>query len=98
MQGFYTVYREVFAKLAKLEDEAAEKSGSTAPRFGMSASAWPEVSAFYQHWQHFVSDQDFDWADVHNLASAPNRKASMHKLPSPSPARTSRDGTQLSRY
>lgn len=79
MQGFYTVYREVFDRLAKQESEAAQSEGkpaqSSASGFGTSSSAWQEVSAFYQRWLHFVSERDFAWADVHNLASAPNRKA-----------------------
>ena len=77
VQGFYTVYREVFEGLSKHENEAAERAGKKGPSpagFGRSDSPWSEVSAFYRYWLQFVSDREFGWADVHNLASAPNRK------------------------
>jgi hypothetical protein len=77
VQGFYTVYREVFEGLSKHESEAAERAGKKGPSpasFGLSDSPWSEVSAFYRYWLQFVSDREFGWADVHNLASAPNRK------------------------
>ncbi|EIE20919.1 putative DNAJA5 protein, partial [Coccomyxa subellipsoidea C-169] len=76
-KGFYTVYREVFEGLARSESEAAERGGKRGPAptgFGRSDSPWSEVSAFYRYWLQFVSDREFGWADVHNLASAPNRK------------------------
>ncbi|BDA42473.1 DnaJ homolog subfamily C member 21 at N-terminal half [Coccomyxa sp. Obi] len=76
-KGFYTVYRDVFDGLFKHETEAAERTGKKGPSpvgFGRSDSPWSEVSAFYQYWLQFVSDREFAWADVHNLASAPNRK------------------------
>lgn len=77
VQGFYTIYRDVFDGLFKHETEAAERTGKKGPSsvgFGRSDSPWSEVSAFYQYWLQFVSDREFAWADVHNLASAPNRK------------------------
>ena len=83
MQGFFTVYREVFAKLARAEAEAADRAaargdkGAAAqllPDFPVVQAPWADVSAFYQAWLHFVSDREFAWADAHNLASAPNRK------------------------
>ena len=87
MQGFFTVFGEVFAKLARAEAEAAERAsarggrgggssegGALLPGLGGSQAPWAQVSAFYQSWLHFVSDREFAWADAHNLASAPNRK------------------------
>ena len=77
VQGFYTVYSEVFEGLSKHESEAAERAGKKGPSpasFGRSDSPWSEVSAFYRYWLQFVSDREFGWADVHNLSSAPNRK------------------------
>ena len=85
-QGFYTVFSEVFAKVAKAETEAAQRAaggkgakdgdaGSVQlPAFGGAQAPWADTSAFYQTWLHFVSDRDFAWADAHNLATAPNRK------------------------
>lgn len=99
MQGFYTVFAEVFAKLARAEAEAAERAaarggkgsggaemGPCLPSFGGSQAPWAEVSAFYQAWLHFVSDRDFAWADEYNLASAPNRKVGSNQ-PSPAASR-----------
>lgn len=40
---------------------------------GNSDASAKQVSEFYSFWQHFVSDQSFDWADEYNLAAAPNR-------------------------
>lgn len=92
-QGFYTVYREVFAKLARAEAEAAERAAARGdkgapaqalPVFPAAQAPWADVSAFYQAWLHFVSDREFAWADAHNLATAPNRKvlffASFHEI------------------
>ena len=78
MQGFYTVYGKVFKDMGAQEESAVEELGKkaahVAPGFGTADSPWREVSAFYQAWLYFVSDRSFAWADVHNLASAPNRK------------------------
>ena len=43
---------------------------------GTSKASAKEVTDFYAFWQHFVSDQTFDWADQYNLAAAPNRPVS----------------------
>ena len=78
VQGFYTVYGKVFKDLGAQEESAVEELGKkaahVAPGFGTADSPWREVSAFYQAWLYFVSDRSFAWADVHNPASAPNRK------------------------
>ncbi len=37
-------------------------------------SDWPTVRRFYDHWLSFASVKEFAWADIYNLASAPNRK------------------------
>ncbi len=81
------MYREVFEGLARSESEAAERGGKRGPApagFGRSDSPWSEVSAFYRYWLQFVSDREFGWADVHNLASAPNRKVHLKIFPVPS--------------
>ena len=82
-RGFYTVYDNVFSKLAEHEATAAaaraERRGSSSansrmPSFGLSGAPWKEVGAFYAEWSSFVSVKDFSWADEYNPASAPNRK------------------------
>lgn len=78
-KGFYTVYRGVFDNLAREEEEDFDAAASKGrdlpafPSFGNSDASAKQVSEFYSFWQHFVSDQSFDWADEYNLAAAPNR-------------------------
>ena len=86
MQGFYTVYCKVFMDLGAQEAAAVEGSrqAHVAPEFGRADSPWSEVSGFYQYWLYFVSDRSFAWADIHNPASAPNRKVhrNLYLIPS----------------
>lgn len=84
LQGFYSVYRELFETLATQEVAAWEESEAAvardsqapaaAPSFGSSGSPAAEVFAFYSSWQSFVTFKDFAWADQYNPATAPNRQ------------------------
>ena len=84
MQGFFGVYGKVFRDLGAQEASALQVAGKrpaqVVPGFGRAESPWSEVSAFYQYWLQFVSDRSFAWADVHNLAAAPNRKVGFCSL------------------
>jgi DnaJ homolog subfamily A member 5 len=81
-RGFYTVYSNLFERLAKQEESASEqrttsRNGASAtwlPLFGRSDASWEDVSAFYATWGSFATSRDFAWADVYNPASAPNRR------------------------
>lgn len=42
-------------------------------RFGTSEADAAQVNAFYGHWAHFSTAKTFAWAELYNLASAPNR-------------------------
>lgn len=37
-------------------------------------SDWSTVRRFYDYWLAFATVKEFAWADVYNLAAAPNRK------------------------
>lgn len=68
-RGFYSVYDELFNKIAEQEG-----TSSKMPRFGSSTSAWADVSTFYNEWSGFRTTKSFSWADEYNTAAAPNRK------------------------
>ena len=71
--GFYVVYGQVFAAVAR--EEAAASSDSHLPvDFGNVRSEWSMVTAFYQAWESFASQLSFAWADVHDSLSEPNRR------------------------
>uniref|UniRef100_A0A914XYD0 Uncharacterized protein n=1 Tax=Panagrolaimus superbus TaxID=310955 RepID=A0A914XYD0_9BILA len=74
-QGFYSIYREVFDKLATEEfpylDEDDEKMF---PTFGRSDSDYDMIVApFYDFWTNFSTSRTFAWLDKWNLRDAPNR-------------------------
>lgn len=68
VDGFYTVYRELFMKLDSLEEVASKIS------FGRSDSALKEVKQFYAHWSGFSTTRSFAFADKYNLATADGRR------------------------
>lgn len=82
--GFYAVYRMVFAEIMKGEqsgwisegniDEAAMPNFHCSEvSFGDSQSDWSEVSEFYASWEAFSSCLSFAWADQYDPRDAPNR-------------------------
>lgn len=74
--GFYTVYRTVFEKLAA-EDAEFSKEGDSdeeVPDFGNSTSSYEDVvHNFYGYWQSYSTKRSFAWLDPHNIRYAPNR-------------------------
>ena len=76
--GFYTVYREVFEKIARNEIDFGARHGGgdneCFPSFGSDTSLAAEVSSFYHFWTNFVTRMDFAFVDQHNPSSAPNRR------------------------
>ena len=85
LQGFYTVYCDLFGRLARQEAEAAGKASATGASaqasFGDSAADWPVVARFYTEWMSFSTCKDFSWGDQYHPPSAPHRKV-MHSRPS----------------
>lgn len=66
--GFYSVYRGVFANIAALEGQL------DLPSFGTSESSDELVEEFYSFWRSFVTQRSFTWADKYNTLSAPQRR------------------------
>lgn len=75
--GFYTVYRTAFEKLAA-EDAEFSKEGDSdeeAPSFGNSQSSYEDVvHPFYAYWQSYSTKRSFTWLDPHDIRDAPNRR------------------------
>ncbi|XP_014473656.1 PREDICTED: dnaJ homolog subfamily C member 21 [Dinoponera quadriceps] len=75
--GFYTVYRTVFEKLAREDQEFAQDSESEVemPGFGNSRSLYEEVvHNFYAYWQSYSTKRTFAWLNPFDLRNAPNRR------------------------
>ena len=73
--GFFTVYRKLFARLDRDEESNEDDDVSDmAPDFGNSNSKWDHVERFYQTWQSFCSKRSFGWCDKYNPSEAPDRR------------------------
>lgn len=76
-KGFYTIYRNVFEKLAA-EDLEYSKEGDSdeeVPGFGDSQSSYKEVvHNFYAYWQSYNTKKSFAWLDPYDIRNAPNRR------------------------
>ena len=76
-QGFYTVYRNVFEKLAA-EDADFSKEGDSdveVPSFGDSKSSYEDVvHNFYAYWQSYSTKRSFAWLDPYDIRDTPNRR------------------------
>ncbi|KAI6242980.1 DnaJ-like protein subfamily C member 21 [Aphelenchoides fujianensis] len=74
--GFFSVYRELFDKLAAEEipyfDEDEERP--EIPSFGNSTSDYEQVvREFYDHWTTFSTLRSFAWLDKYDLRQADDR-------------------------
>lgn len=71
-KGFYTVYRQVFEKLAAMDmpymDDEEEEI--FIPSFGQSDSDLEDVGRFYAYWSSYCSSMDFHWADEYDIREA----------------------------
>lgn len=63
--GFWAVYEAAFERVTETE-RAGSSTPRDPPRFGGPDTPWPQVSAFYQYWDSFVSNLSFAWRDVWN--------------------------------
>lgn len=80
-QGFFTIYRNLFVRLA--QEEKAFASNTEFPLFGDSTWTWTAPSKdrhteaarhFYNNWLNFATEKDFAWMDQWNLTEAPDRR------------------------
>ncbi|XP_032872711.1 dnaJ homolog subfamily C member 21, partial [Amblyraja radiata] len=82
-QGFYAVYRAVFAGIAEQEVEGAPSAEELVfPTFGHSGSDHQTVvHSFYAHWQSFCTHRTLSWAESFDTRHADNRwhKRAMEK-------------------
>ncbi|XP_012215363.1 dnaJ homolog subfamily C member 21 [Linepithema humile] len=76
-KGFYTVYRNVFEKLAAEDAEFAEDSDSDEeiPGFGDSQSSYEEVvHKFYSYWQSYSTKKSYAWLDPYDVRKVASRR------------------------
>ncbi|NXA11797.1 DJC21 protein, partial [Sapayoa aenigma] len=82
-KGFFTVYRQVFEKLAKEEMEyMTQEDTEEFPMFGYSQSDYDTVvHPFYAYWQSFCTRKNFAWKEEYDTRQASNRweKRAMEK-------------------
>ncbi|OPJ82465.1 dnaJ homolog subfamily C member 21 isoform X2 [Patagioenas fasciata] len=82
-KGFFTVYRQVFEKIAKEEMEyMTEEDTEKFPMFGYSQSDYDTiVHPFYAYWQSFCTQKNFAWKETYDTRQASNRweKRAMEK-------------------
>ncbi|XP_034947062.1 dnaJ homolog subfamily C member 21 [Chelonus insularis] len=76
--GFYTVYRNVFEKIAAEDLEFIDDDETTIdniPNFGNSQSSYEEVvHPFYSYWQSYSTKVSFVWLEPIDTRNIPNRK------------------------
>ena len=80
-QSFFTIYRNLFSRLAYDESQWSDFSQDNYPGFGDHKSTWgglesgPKVRLFYAGWLNFSTSKDFSWVDKWNLSDGPDRRA-----------------------
>ncbi|KAH8117735.1 DnaJ-domain-containing protein [Phellopilus nigrolimitatus] len=83
--GFFTLYRNLFSRLAQEESLFAAHPPSDYPSFGHASWTWagPGKGAsdagagarfFYNYWLSFATAKDFLWIEAWNTAEAPDRQ------------------------
>uniref|UniRef100_A0A0N4ZV22 DnaJ homolog subfamily C member 21 n=1 Tax=Parastrongyloides trichosuri TaxID=131310 RepID=A0A0N4ZV22_PARTI len=74
-KGFYTVYRNVFEKLAEEDYDAIDNARDwNYPTFGTSTSDYDEVvEPFYSFWTAFCTKRSYAWLDQYDIRDADNR-------------------------
>ncbi|PPQ73171.1 hypothetical protein CVT26_014770 [Gymnopilus dilepis] len=78
--SFFTIYRNLFARLAS--EEAVFDSKDDFPSFGFSSWPWTPTSRddldcarnFYNVWMNFTTEKDFNWMEQWNISEAPDRR------------------------
>ncbi|KZO96736.1 DnaJ-domain-containing protein [Calocera viscosa TUFC12733] len=79
--GFYSIYRNLFARLAE-EEEAHSQSSVPLdyPSFGNSTTPWTAksdddtVRVFYAVWTNFSTEKSFTWFERYDMREAPDRR------------------------
>ncbi|EIN04978.1 hypothetical protein PUNSTDRAFT_138163 [Punctularia strigosozonata HHB-11173 SS5] len=77
--GFFTIYRNLFQRLA--HDES-QYNDAVLPSFGYANWPWTpsdkhdtqNARSFYAYWMNFATEKDFAWVEQWNLNEAPDRR------------------------
>lgn len=74
--GFYTVYRNVFQKIAEEDIEFMEDKEEfiEIPSFGDSESDFQKVSEFYAFWISYSTKKSFVWLDPYDIKNIRDRR------------------------
>ncbi|KAI0805933.1 hypothetical protein BC629DRAFT_1590363 [Irpex lacteus] len=81
--GFFSIYQNLFKRLAYDESLWEGRSVEEYPEFGDSSWPWAPTSkqdtsraarTFYTFWTNFVTAKDFSWFDQWELNDAPDRR------------------------
>ena len=74
-KGFYTVYKEVFNKIAAEDSEYKGDSDEEIPGFGDSMSIYEDVvRPFYGYWESYFTLRSYVWVEKYDTRDAPNRQ------------------------
>lgn len=81
LQGFFTIYRHLFTRLASEERNFTDDAVDY-PSFGLASWPWSPAEKnaaegakyFYSTWTNFSTAKDFVWVEYWNLAEAPDRR------------------------
>ncbi|CAO1315248.1 unnamed protein product [Diamesa serratosioi] len=75
-EGFYTVYRNVFEKLATEDIEYMDdpEEYETIPNFGKSSSDTEFMLKFYNYWESYCTKKSFVWLYTHNINEIRDRR------------------------
>ncbi|CAK1555429.1 unnamed protein product [Leptosia nina] len=75
-QGFYTIYSEVFSKLASEEIDFLDdpEDISKIPKFGNSMTSYEEVHEFYAYWMAYSTNKSYVWLDQYEISQGDNRR------------------------
>lgn len=77
-EGFYSVYRNVFEKIAKEDIEYIENKDEfiSIPTFGNSQSDYKEVvKPFYDYWMNYCTKKSYVWLDPYDISQIRDRKS-----------------------
>lgn len=74
--GFYTVYRIVFEKIAAEDSEyhLEEDDFLNIPMFGSSSSSFDDVIKFYGHWESYSTKKSYSWLYTHDVNEIRDRR------------------------
>lgn len=73
--GFYSVYRMVFEKIAAEDLEYLDVKETDIPSFGNTKSEYEDtVGPFYAYWEGYSTAKSYVWVEKYDTREAPNRQ------------------------